>query len=211
MHFLHNEENEKWIEDYDERETAGAKKRVKDADAAFRQEQEDADATESTGLTTSEPKEMFHEMMVPIGDSLSDIASSDDGEEWEDEDDKQREQGQLSEDDKPSWGMGTIAKMVQQRTEGSLQTQMKLDQLTQLGWEDAADYFRESDKKYSTFHLWVPAVVQPQTDDDTAAPTQTTFRELMECLDIVPGLSQMPQGTSRLGSSHMRLGCVKLQ
>ena len=36
MHFLSNEEKEKWIEDYVERETAGARKQVEDAEAAIR-------------------------------------------------------------------------------------------------------------------------------------------------------------------------------
>jgi len=31
----------------------------------------------------------------------------------------------------------------------------------------------------------------------------------MERLDIVPGISQRPQGTSRPGSGHIRLGSVK--
>jgi hypothetical protein len=31
MHFLSNEEKEKWIEDYVDRDTAGARKRVEDA------------------------------------------------------------------------------------------------------------------------------------------------------------------------------------
>jgi hypothetical protein len=33
----------------------------------------------------------------------------------------------------------------------------------------------------------------------------------MESLDIVPGISQRPQGTSRPGSCHIRLGSVKPQ
>jgi len=33
----------------------------------------------------------------------------------------------------------------------------------------------------------------------------------MESLDIVPRISQRPQGTSRPGSSHIRLGSVKPQ
>jgi hypothetical protein len=33
-HFLSNEEQEKWIQDYAERETAGPRKRVEDAEAA---------------------------------------------------------------------------------------------------------------------------------------------------------------------------------
>jgi hypothetical protein len=88
---------------------------------------------------------------------------------------------------------------------------MKLDELTQPRWKDAADYFRERDKKYGTAELRVPVVVQPQTDDDASAPPPTTFGELMERLDVVPGISQMPQGTSRPGSSHIRLDSVRPQ
>ena len=209
-HFLSNEEREKWIEDYVERETAGARKRVEDAEAAVQQEQDDMVHTEIAGLTSREPEKTFEEMMAAIGDSLSDLASSDDGEDGEDED-EETEQGKLSEDDEPGWVMGTITKTVQQRMESFRQKQMKLDELTQPGWEDAADYFRERDKMYGTAQLRVPVVVQPQTDDDASAPPPTTFGELMERLDIVPGISQMPQGTSRPGSSHIRLGSVKPQ
>ena len=158
-----------------------------------------------------EPEKTFEEMLVAIGDSLSDLASSDDGEDGEEEDDEETEQGNLSEDDEPGWVMGTITKMVQQRIQRFRQKQMKLAELTEPGWEDAADYFRERDKKYSTTELRVPVVVQPQTMDDAPAPPPATFGELMESLDIVPGISQRPQGTSRPGSSHIRLGSVKPQ
>jgi len=86
---------------------------------------------------------------------------------------------------------------------------MKLDELTEPGREDAATYIRERDKKYGAAELRVPVVVPPQTDDHASAPPPTTVRELMECLEIVAGISQMPQGTSRPGSSHKRLGSVK--
>jgi hypothetical protein len=194
-HFLSNEEKEKWIEDYVERETAGARKQVEDAEAAVQQEQDDMVHTEIAGLTSREPEKTFEEMMAAIGDSLSDLASSDDGEDGEDED-EETEQGKLSEDDEPGWVMGTITKTVQQRMESFRQKYMKLDELTQPEWEDTADYFRARDKKYGTAELRVPVVAQPQTDDDALAPPPTTFGELMERLDIVPGISQMPQGTS---------------
>ena len=64
---------------------------------------------------------------------------------------------------------------------------------------------------YGTSGLRVPAVVQPQTDDDAVAPARNTSGELLECLDIVSGISQMPQGTSRPGSTHMRIGLGELQ
>ena len=151
---------------------------------------------EIAGLTYRQPEEMFQQRLVAIGDSLSDLASSDDGEDGEDEDDEETEQGMLSEDDEPGWVMGTITKTVQQHMERFQQKQMKLDELSQPGWEDAADYFSERDKKYGTFESRVPAVVQPQTNDHAPAPPPTTFGELMERVDFVPGISQMPQGSS---------------
>jgi len=210
-HLLSNEEKEKWIEDYVERETAGARKQVEDAEAAVQQEQDDMTQAEIAGLMSREPEKTFEEILVAIETSLSDLASSDDGEDGEEEDDEETEQGNLSEDDKPSWVMGTITKTVQQRMERFRQQQMKVDELTQPGWEDAADYFRDQDNKYGATELRVPAVVQPQTIDDAPAPPPATFGELMESLDIVAGISQRPQGTSRPGSSHIRLGSVKPQ
>ena len=61
------------------------------------------------------------------------------------------------------------------------------------------------------FELRVPAVVQPQTNYDAPSPPPTTFGELMESLNILHGISQRLQGTSRPGSSHVRLGLVKPQ
>jgi hypothetical protein len=194
-----------------ERETAGARKRVEDVEAAVQPEQDDMTQTDIAGVTSREPEKTFEEMLVAIGDSLSDLASSDDGEDGEDEDDEETELGNLSEDDEPGWVIGTITKTVQQRMQRFRQKQMKLDESTQPGWEDAADYFREQDKKYGTTELRVLAVVEPQTMDDAPAPPPATFGELMKSFDIVPGISQRPQGTSRPGSSHMRLGSVKPQ
>jgi len=150
----------------------------------------------------------FVEMLIAIRDSLGDLASSDDGEDGEDEDDEETEKGKLREDDEPGWVMGTIPKTVQQRMERFRQKQMKFDELTQPGWEDAADYFREQNKKFSTSELMVPAVVQQRKNDDTPPHPPTTSAELIESLDIVPGISE---GTSRPGSCHTRLGSVKPQ
>jgi len=91
-------------------------------------------------------------MLNAIRDSLSDLASSEDEEDGEDEDDDEEDtgHGKLSEDDEPGWVMGTISKTVQHRMESFRQKQIRLDQLTQPGWGDTADYFRERDMKYGT-------------------------------------------------------------
>jgi hypothetical protein len=57
----------------------------------------------------------------------------------------------------------------------------------------------------------VPAIVQLQTKDDAPAPQPATFGELMEILNIFPGISRRPQGTSRPGTSDIRLSSVKPQ
>jgi hypothetical protein len=142
-HFLSNNEKEKWIEDYVEQETAGARKRVEDAEAAVQQEQEDMTHAEIVRLTSRDPEMTCDVMLVAIRDSLSDLVSSDDGEDGEDEDDEVTEQGKLSEDDEPGWVKGTISKTVPQRMVRFRQKQIKHDELTQLGWEDAADYLCE--------------------------------------------------------------------
>jgi hypothetical protein len=86
--------------------------------------------------------------------------------------------------------------MVQQCLERFRQKQMTIDELTQPGWEDVADYFRERDTKYGTSTLRVPAVVKQQTEVNTPTPVPTTIGESLECLDIIPGILQLPQGTS---------------
>jgi hypothetical protein len=78
-------------------------------------------------------------MLVAIEDSLSDLASSDDGDDGEDEDDEETKQGNLSKDDEPGWVMGTITKTVPQHMERFRQKQMKLHEMTLPGWEDAAN------------------------------------------------------------------------
>ena len=97
-----------------------------------------------------EPEKKFHQLMVHIGDSLSDLPSSDDADGGEDKDDKETEHGQLREDDEPDSVMGTITYTLQQYMERFLQKQMKLNKLTQLGWGDAVNYFCERVQKYST-------------------------------------------------------------
>jgi len=144
MHFSNNEEREKWIEDYKERETAVARQRVQDAETAIMQEQEHMGDVEMGRSTTTRPEMTFEEMLNAIGDSLSDLTSSEDEEDGEDEDDDEEDtgHGKLIEDDEPGWVMGTISKTVQHCMESFRQKQMRLDQLTQPGWGDAADYFR---------------------------------------------------------------------
>jgi hypothetical protein len=84
----------------------------------------------------------------------------------------------LSENDNPSWVMGTIStKMGQPDIARCRQKSKKLDELTHPRWGDAADYFRERDKKSSIPELNVLPFVVLQTDQDAATPALTTFGE----------------------------------
>jgi len=206
-HIVSNEENDQWIEHYVDRETTVARKRVQDAETEIMQEQEHMRNIGKARSTTTKPQTTFEEMMNAIGDSLSDLASSEDEQDGEDgdDDDEDTALGKLNKDDEPGWAMGIISKMVQHRMESFRQKQTRLHKLMQLGWGDAADYFRERDMKYRTTDLTVPADVTPQTDTTAATPSLTTFRELKQGLDNVSRRSQIPQVTSWPGSSQMRL------
>jgi len=205
-HILSNEQTEKWIEDYVERETAVARKRVQDAETVIMQELKDMTTAGNVGATTRKPKTTFEEMLNSLGDSLSDLASSDDHQDGEDKEDDEEDtvHGKLSDDDEPGWVMGTISKTVQHRMESFLQKQMRLDEVTQPGWGDAAKYFRERDMQYGTAKLKVPSVVKPKIDTSAATPSLTSFGEYMHTVDIVRGQSQTPATTSRPGSCQMR-------
>jgi hypothetical protein len=209
-HFSSNEQKVEWIEEYVERETAGARKRVEDAEAAVQHEQDNMVHAEITRLMSRESAKTFDQMMADIRDSLSDLASSDDGEDEEDEN-EETAQGKLSDDDEQGWGMGTISETVKQPMESIRHKQMTLEEVTDPELEDTADDFHERDSTYGIAELSVLVVIQPQTDDDASEPPPTKLGEHMERLDIVHGISQMPQGTARPGSSHIRLGSVKPQ
>jgi len=88
---------------------------------------------------------------------------------------------------------------------------MKLDELTQPGWDDIRGYFRQIVKQYGILEIRVPAVLQPKTDDDAVSPAPTLFEGFTQCHDIVPRISQMPEGTSGPRTVHIWLGSGKPQ
>jgi hypothetical protein len=130
---------------------------------------------------------MFEDMLTANGDSLSDLVSSDvrqDGEDEEDND-EDTELSKLSDDDERGWVTGTITKTVQHHIENFRHNQMRLDKLTQPGWGDAANYFRERDMKYRTAELKLLAVGKPQIDTTAATPSPMTVGEHMQTPEIV--------------------------
>jgi hypothetical protein len=64
MHFSSFTEETKWIEDDVDRETAGERKWVEDAEALVQQEQEDVKNAEKVGLMNIEPDKTFEKRMV---------------------------------------------------------------------------------------------------------------------------------------------------
>ena len=58
-----------------------ARKRVEDAATAIKHKQDDMRNAEKAGLTTTKPETTVEEMLNAIGETLSDLASSDDVED----------------------------------------------------------------------------------------------------------------------------------
>jgi hypothetical protein len=88
---------------------------------------------------------------------------------------------------------------------------MTLDELTQPGCGDAANYFCERYMRYGTAELKVLVVVKPQIGTTTATPSPITVREHIQTPEIVRGQSAMQTVTSQPGSSQIRLGSEKPQ
>jgi len=116
-----------------------ARSRVQDAETAMMQEVKDM--TPATG----KPERTFEEMWNAIGDSLSDLASSDNEQHGEDEEDDgdDTELGKISDDEEPGWAMGTISKTIQHRMESFRPKPMRLDESTQPGWMQPTTSVRE--------------------------------------------------------------------
>jgi len=211
IHIISNDKKEQWIEASVDRETAVGRKQVDDAETAIKQEQDDMKNAENTGLTTTKPETTFEEMSNNIGDSLSNLAWFKDAEDGDDDDDDKEDPllDQLSEDDEPSWVMGTISKMVQHRLKGIWTYQRNVDGLTHPRSRDAADSFCERDMMYGMIQLRVTGVVQTWPAEDASPSGPTKVGEPMEPPESVPGILQIPRLTSQPGCSHMRGGSRK--
>jgi len=73
-----NHKKQKWIEDYVDRDATVARKRVEETETAIQQAEDDMSWAEIEGLRGQKPEKIFAKMLNAIGDSLSDVASSND-------------------------------------------------------------------------------------------------------------------------------------
>jgi len=86
-------------------------------------------------------------MLNASRDSLNNLASFNNAEDGENEDNDEQytEQGKLNEDGEPAWVMGAISEKVQHCRERIPKLRMKFDNLMQLAWGDLANYLCERD------------------------------------------------------------------
>jgi hypothetical protein len=131
--------------------------------------------------STGKRKRRFDAIMYAIGYTANDVAKSDDGQAGTDEDNDEAdtELNRLSDDYKPGWATGTITETVQHGMESFWLRQIRLDELTQPAWGDAANHFRERDMNFGTAKLNFPAVFKPQMDTTVATPSPTIVGEYM--------------------------------
>jgi hypothetical protein len=207
-HCLSNGQKVKWIEDYLDRGTAMARMRDHHTVTLSMLDQDQMGNVEKGRSTTTKPEITFQEMLNAIGESLSDLTSTEDEQDGEVENDYKEgtELGKLTEDNKPGWVICTITNTVLHRMQSFGPKQMTLNELTQLAWGDTAEYFCKRVMKYRSTESKVPAVARPQTVTTAATPSPTASGDHMQKLDVVHGQVQMPQVTSRQRSSQMMLG-----
>ena len=139
------------------------------------------------GMRSTKSETKFEEILNAIHDSLSDLPSSDDGEDgdnndWDEKDNNQQYPplGRMSEDDQPCSVMGTISHTVEHEMEHLRINQMKSDKLPLQGWGDLHNYIHEKDKKNGTTELKVAVIFQQYKADVAASSGPTTVGEPME-------------------------------
>ena len=188
MHFSWNEAKENLIEDYLEQETAIAWNRVEAAETGIMRRRQDIRIPEKVGRITRKTEKTFDEMFNAIVERPSDLAGSNNEEDGEDEVDveEQTELRKLSNDDKPTWVMGTISTTVHQCMESVREPQMRLEELTQPGWGDAPDYSCERDEKSAKAELIVQAVIQLRMGNVAATPAPTPVGALQDYVRYRP-------------------------
>jgi hypothetical protein len=96
---------------------------------------QDMTTAQNLGGTTGMAGRMFEALWPGSRDSMSDLASFDDGQAGEDEvdDEEDIQRDKLRDDDDPSGVIGTISDKVQQCQDSFPQKERSLDQLTQPG------------------------------------------------------------------------------
>jgi hypothetical protein len=101
------------FEDYVDRETAAARRRVDVAETVIEQEKNNMRITAQAGLTTRKSKTVFKEIFNSIGDSLRDLACSTNGEDGEGghNNEENTELGTMTKDEQPRWVVGAISKL----------------------------------------------------------------------------------------------------
>jgi hypothetical protein len=116
-----------------ERETAVARKPVQDTQTAIVQELEDMTPADSAGATSRKAERNVDERLNAIGETLNDLAISNDQQEVENENDEQEdtELGKLSHDE-PGWVIHRFSKEVDHRMQSIWQKEVRFDELTQL-------------------------------------------------------------------------------
>jgi len=121
-------------------ETTVPSKQVPDIETAMMQEQEQSGSVHTGRSTTTKPEIVFEEMLNAIRDSPSDLATSANGEDGEDEhnDEEDTRYRKLSKDDEPGWVIGRVSNTVQHGMESFRPKLMRLDELTQLESGDVA-------------------------------------------------------------------------
>ena len=163
---------------------------------------------EKARSTTKKPQKTFEDILNVIRESLSDNACSDNQDDGEEEEDEKEDTKIMNLArwwaHSPKWYSTT--RRVFGRNRWRLTNWRNQDVGT---WPTTS--LREiwstgrPNRKFRQFEspreTWLSA----------ATPSPTTFGELMQTLDDIPGQSQMPQVTTWPGCSHMRLGSEKPQ
>jgi hypothetical protein len=176
----------KWIDDYVERETEVARRRVEAADAAVKEDMERQYATSAQMPPAANPKKTFEELLALVGDDIDNVVPSDDDddeeedEELDSDEDEDIHDGSLDED---GFVPGQINKTTMAEITAARARTSRMFELTKEGYAEAEAFWRKRDQEVGVDtlkHSLLPVASREKESDDERDDVETPSQPRIE-------------------------------
>jgi hypothetical protein len=141
---MSEDQREKWIENYVERETQVARQRVEAADAAVNEDMENEYGAPPAVRTK---KRTFEELLALVGDDLDNVVPSDDDDDDDDEEEPDEDEDEKEWADDDDFVPGQMDKTTMAEIAAARARTSRIFELTKEGYAEAEAFWRKRDEE----------------------------------------------------------------
>jgi hypothetical protein len=161
---MSEDQREKWIENYVERETQVARQRVEAADAAVNEDME-REYVPGAMPSASTKKRTFEELLALVGDDLDNVVpSDDDDDDDEEEPDEDEDEKEWADDD--DFVPGQMDKTTMAEIAAARARTSRMFELTKEGYAEAEAFWRKRDEEVGVDTLKHGSLPVPSAETD---------------------------------------------